>query len=50
MKLHILLLFGIRKNIEKLQIVITTNNITMVLLGKYDIVLKHNLREVKFCS
>lgn len=50
MKLHILLLFGIRKNIEKLQIVITTNNIAMVLLGEYDIVLKHNLREVKFCS
>lgn len=50
MKLHVLLLFSIMKNIEKLQIVITKNNITMVLLGENDIVLKHNVHEVKFCS
>lgn len=50
MKLHVLLLFIIMENIEKLQIVITINNITMVLLGENDIVLKHNLHEVKFCS
>lgn len=50
MKLHVLLLFIIMENIEKLQIVIKINNITMVLLGENDIVLKHNLHEVKFCS
>lgn len=50
MKLHVLLLFSIMENIEKLQGVITKNNITMVLLGENDIVLKHNLHEVKFCS